>query len=331
VNCGPEAAKLAGRPAASPETQGRAFKIGVTLALSNTIIGAGQPALTRWGATNLDPLLFCTGAVVVAALFCAVFMYSRGELKLVFGRAFRLRLAMMSATGTMATSLLLTFGMTRINAIATTILLQSEPIYSLVLAIIVLRERPSNRQLLATATILVGIASVFATGGAFSPAWAVLMVLITPLFWQASHVMGLSMMPPLSPLTVTSGRMIYAALGLGALLILTRPATLPELANVGALTIIVATGFFIYFLSALTWYGAISRLSLAWTTALVIPAIPLLSILFAVVFLGERATVREILGVLIAIAGVLALVLGADAHRQHPVGDAVEAVHQPLT
>jgi len=330
MNCAPQAVP-AGRPPAGPETRSRAFTIGVTLALTNTIIGAGQPALTRWGATNLDPLLFCTGAVVIAALFCVVLMYSRGELKLVFGRAFRLQLAMMSATGTMATSLLLTFGMTRINAIGATILLQSEPIYSLLLAIIVVRERPSKRQLLATATILLGIGSVYATGGALSPAWAALLVLITPLLWQTSHVMGLSMMPPLSPLAITSGRMIYAALGLGTLLILARPATLPELANVGTLAIIVVTGFFIYFLSALTWYGAISRLSLAWTTALVVPAIPLLSILFAVVFLGERATVREILGVLIAIAGVLALVLGADAHRQHPGGDAVEAVHQPLT
>ena len=316
---------------ASRETRPRAFKIGVTLAVSNIVIGAGQPALTRWGATNLDPLLFCTGAVVVAALFCVAFMYSRDELKLVFGRTFRLQLATMSALGTMATSLLLTFGMTRINAIATTILLQSEPIYSLVLAIIVVNERPSNRQLLATATILVGIASVFAAGGAFSPPWAALLVLITPLFWQTSHVMGLGMMPPLSPLTVTSGRMIYAALGLGALLTLTRPATLPQLANPAALAIIVVTGFFVYFLSALTWYGAISRLSLAWTTALVVPAIPLLSILFAIIFLGERVTAREILGVSIAITGVLALVLGADAHRKYPVGEAAEAIHQPLT
>jgi drug/metabolite transporter (DMT)-like permease len=331
VNCAPPAAGPSGSSAASAETRSHAFKIGVTLAVSNTIIGAGQPALTRWGATNLDPLLFCTGAVVVAALFCVVFIYSRDELKLVFGRRFRLQLATMSAIGTMATSLLLTFGMTQVNAIATTILLQSEPIYSLVLAVIVVRERPSNRQLLATATILVGIASVFASRGAFSPAWAALLVLITPLFWQTSHVMGLSMMPPLSPLTVTSGRMIYAALGLGALLTLTRPATLPELANPAALAIIGVTGFFVYFLSALTWYGAISRLSLAWTTALVVPAIPLLSILFAIVFLGERATAREILGVLIAIAGVLALVLGADAHRKDPVGDTAEAIHQPLT
>lgn len=318
-------------PLAKAETRGRAFRIGVALAVTNTIIGAGQPALTRWGAVNLDPLLFCTGAVVVAAICCIPLMYARGELKLLVDPRFRLRLASMSAVGTIATSLLLTFGMTRISAIATTILLQTEPVYSLLLAVVVVGERPSGRQLLATATILAGIASVFASGGAFSPAWAALLVLVTPLFWQVSHVMGLSMMPPLSPLTVTSGRMMNGALGLGALLLLTRPATLSQLGNPAALGIIAVTGFFIYFLSALTWYGAISRLSLAWTTALVVPAIPLLSILFAVIFLHEHAMPREIAGVLIAITGVLVLVLGADAHRKHPDMEAAEAIHQPLT
>ena len=268
---------------------------------------------------------------MVAALCCRPLMYLRGDLKLLIDRRFRLRLAGMSAIGTISTSLLLTFGMTRVSAIATTILLQAEPIYSLLLAVIVVGERPSGRQILATATILIGIASVFAAGGAFSPAWAALLVLMTPLFWQASHVMGLSMMPPLSPLTVTAGRMIYGAIGLGTLLLLTRPATLSQVGDPTAIAVVGVTGFFIYFLSALTWYGAISRLSLAWTTALVIPAIPLLSILFAIVFLGERATLQEIAGVLIAITGVFVLVLGADAHRKQPDSEAVEAIHQPLT
>jgi drug/metabolite transporter (DMT)-like permease len=318
--------------AAAPRSHARSriFKIGVALALSNTFIGAAQPALTRWGAVNLDPLLFCTGAVVVAAACCLGLLYLRGELGQLFGGRFRTRLMMMSAVGTIATSLLLTFGMTRINAIATTILLQTEPIYSLILATIVVGERPSGRQLVATATILAGIASVFGAEGAFSPLWAALLVVVTPLFWQGSHVLGLSMMPPLSPLTVTAGRMVYAAIGLGALLLLARPATLSQMGNPAALGVIVVTGFFVYFLSALTWYGAISRLSLAWTTALVVPAIPLLSILFAVVFLGEKATYREIVGVVIAITGVLALVLGADAHRKHPDSEAAEAIHQPL-
>ncbi len=268
---------------------------------------------------------------MVAASCCISLLYLRGELRLLLHRRFAMRLAMMSAVGTMATSLLLTFGMTRINAIAATILLQTEPVYSLILAVVVVGERPSRRQLLATATILVGIASVFGAGGVFSPLWAVLLVLVTPLFWQGSHVMGLSMMPPLSPLTVTAGRMVYAAIGLGTLLVLTRSSTMVELRSPAALGVIAVTGFFIYFLSALTWYGAISRLSLAWTTALVVPAIPLLSILFAMLFLGEHPSQREILGVLIAIAGVLALVLGADPHRQHLDAEAAEAIHQPLT
>jgi len=330
VDASASAGEAAGRRISRAHERSRAFKAGVALAVANTIIGAGQPALTRWGAVNLDPLLFCTGAVVIAAVCSISLLQMRGELKLLFDRRFRLRLAAMSAVGTIATSLLVTFGMTRINAIAATILLQTEPVYSLLLAVVVVKERPSGRQLLATATILVGIASVFGAGGTFSPMWAATMVLITPLFWQSSHVMGLRLMPPLSPLTVTAGRMVYAALGLGLLLILTRPGTLPQAAGPQAMAVIAVTGFFIYFLSALTWYGAISRLSLAWTTALVVPAIPLLSILFAIVFLGEHATSREILGVLIAIAGVLALVLGSDAHRKHPDPEAAEAIHQPL-
>ena len=39
------------------------------------------------------------------------------------------------------------------------------------------------------------------------------------------------------------------------------------------------------------------------------PGIPILSILFAVMFLGERATMREVVGILISVSGVLVLVL----------------------
>jgi drug/metabolite transporter (DMT)-like permease len=94
--------------------------------------------------------------------------------------------------------------------------------------------------------------------------------------------------------------------------------------------VILIAGFFIYFISAITWYGAINRLSLAWTTALVVPGIPILSILFAVIFLGERATTREVIGILISVSGVVALVLGADPHRKHPDSEAAEAIHEPL-
>src|SRR5271169_6941556 len=74
----------------------RAFQVGVTLCIINTIIGAGQPVITRWGAINLDPLLFCTGAVVFATLCTIPLLQFTGELRLLFDQRYRGRLFMIS-------------------------------------------------------------------------------------------------------------------------------------------------------------------------------------------------------------------------------------------
>jgi drug/metabolite transporter (DMT)-like permease len=308
----------------------RAFQVGLTLCIINTIIGAGQPVITRWGAVHLDPLLFCTGAVVFATLCTLPVLQFTGELRLIFDPRYRVRLFMVAVTGSVMTSLTLTYGLTRIGAVAGVLLLQTEPVYSLVLSTIFVGERPSMRQMLATATVLVGIGSVFAGGGSFSPLWASAIIFTTPLFWQASHVMGLKLMPPLTPTSMTGGRFLYASIVLTAMLLLFRRDSLVQLADPTTLGVLMVTGFFVYFLSGLTWYGAINRLSLAWTTALVVPGIPILSILFAVMFLGERATTREVVGILISVSGVLALVLGADPHRKQVASEAAEAIHEPL-
>ncbi len=308
----------------------RAFQVGVTLCIINTIIGAGQPVITRWGAVHLDPLLFCTGATVFATLCTIPLLQYTGELRLIFDARYRGRLFMVAIAGTVMTSLTLTYGLTRIGAVAGVLLLQTEPVYSLILSTIFVGERPSMRQMLATATVLVGIGSVFAGGGSFSPLWASAIIFTTPLFWQASHVMGLKLMPPLTPTSMTGGRFFYASIVLTTMLLIFRRESIVQLADPTTLGVIVVTGFFVYFLSGLTWYGAINRLSLAWTTALVVPGIPILSILFAVMFLGERATTREVVGILISVSGVLALVLGADAHRKQPPSEAAEAIHEPL-
>ncbi len=310
----------------------RAFQIGFAMAVANTLIGATQPVLTRYAAVRLDPILFCAAVTTIAALCALPILYMRGELAMLFDRRYAAWLFAMAMSGTVMTSLTLIYGMEHIDAIATVILLQTEPVYSLILSVVVVGERPSPRQLLATATIILGIGSVFWAGTAFSPMFAAMLVFITPFFWQTSHVLGLRLMPPLTPISVVGARYIFAAFVFIPMFLLRSAPSLSELREPRLLMVILATGFFVYFLSALTWYGAISRLSLSWTTALVVPGVPLISMLFAMMFLGEHPTSREVIGVLIAIGGVLALVLGADPHRK--VGgiiEAAEAVHQPIS
>ncbi len=301
------------------------------MAVANTLIGATQPVLTRYAAVRLDPILFCAAVTTIAAMCALPILYCRGELATLLDKRYVLWLFAMSMTGTVITSLTLIYGMQRIDAIATVILLQTEPVYSLILSVVVIGERPSPRQLVATATILAGIGSVFWAGNAFSPMFAAMLVFITPFFWQTSHVLGLRVMPPLTPIGVTGARFIFAPCVFIPMFLLRSGASLSELRDPRLLMVICATGFFVYFLSALTWYGAISRLSLSWTTALVVPGVPLISMLFAMMFLGEHPTSREVIGVLIAIGGVLALVLGADPHRKlSGIIEAAEAVHQPI-
>ncbi|MGZ6186382.1 MAG: DMT family transporter, partial [Candidatus Binataceae bacterium] len=261
-----------------------------------TVAAATQPALIRFGATRANPMLFAAGCAVVATLCVLPVVYARGELPMLVDRRYRMRLLTLSIIGTVVTTLTLIFGLRRIDAVAGTLLLQSEPVYSLLLATLFAGERPTSRQLIATAIIVVGIASaVGASSSSYSPAWAAILVAATPLLWQTSHVLSLPVMPPLSPLCMTAARYGYASIVLTLALAAVNPYAVVQLREPVVLVTIVATGVICYFLASLAWYAAITRLSLAWTTALVIPGIPLLSILCAIVFLGERATLRDVI------------------------------------
>ncbi len=309
----------------------REFRIGLINAVATTIIAAVQPVITRYGAESIDPMLFCAGSMTVAGSILALVMWRRGEIRTLISRQWTPRLVALSMFGSVATSLTLIFGLRRIDAIAGVILLQSEPLYSLLLSTIFLGERPSRRQLLATAVILIGIGSVFGAGRAFSPLSAAALLFMTPLFWQTSHVISLGVMPPLSETCVTGARTIFAAIVLVAIFLAFDAGASIALADPRTLAVICVTGGFVYVLGSLTWYGAINRLSLAWTTALTIPGVPMLSFLFAIVLLGEHPSAREVRGMIIAVAGVLFLVLGADAGRKHRDAELAEAVHPPLT
>lgn len=330
MNAMPDSAAVAEVTSGGAIKRRREFRVGLCNAVATTVIAAIQPVITRYGAQRIDPMLFCAGSMSVAAGILAIVMWRRGEIGTLVSPRWTPRLIALSMAGSVATSLTLIFGLRRIDAIAGVILLQSEPVYSLLLSSIFLGERPSGRQLAATAVILLGIGSVFGAGLAFSPLSAAALLFITPLFWQTSHVISLGVMPPLSEICVTGARTIFAAIVLVAIFLATDARAVVAIADPRTLAVIFVTGGFVYVFGSLTWYGAINRLSLAWTTALTIPGVPMLSFLFAIVLLGEHPSTREVGGMTVAVAGVALLVLGADAGRKHRDAELAEAVHPPL-
>jgi drug/metabolite transporter (DMT)-like permease len=262
-----------------------ALAIGITLAAMSTASGALFPIITRYGAMNIDPLLFCAGSAIVGAT-CALPWLGTG-LRVLFDRRYRMRLAAISLAGTFVPSLFMVYGLRHVNAVTGVLLLQTEPIYSLIVAMLVVGEVPAQRQMIATGLILAGIFSAFWGAGGLNLALPELMVALTPLMWQLSHVITLRVMPPLRPVTVTAARNCHASILLAALVIGTNPSALRELGQFYVVGTLIVSGTVVYFLGTLTWYGAISRLSLSWTTAVVVPGVPVLTVVFAAVFLGE--------------------------------------------
>jgi len=283
------------------------------MAFGCAAVSAIQPVAIRFGALRLDPLTFAAAATAVAALCTVPMLYARGELHELVDRRYRTRLATLSMLGTAGTALTLIYGLRKIDAVAGVLLLQVEPIYSLMIATVFAGERPSVLQIGATLTIIAGIVSTIGTGEPFSPAYAAGLILLTPLLWQCAHALSLSVMPPLSPICMTGARYIYAAVALLIVAAARHPA-LAQLATLPAIIAIAGTGL-CGFAGSLTWYVAINRLSLAWTTALVVPAVPMLTVVFAMVLLGEHTSARELGGIAISIAGVLALITSTRGER----------------
>jgi drug/metabolite transporter (DMT)-like permease len=304
-----------------------AVAAGIAMAAVSTGSGALLPIVFRYGATHIDPLLFCSGSAVVAAV-CALSLMRGGQrFVTVLDRRYRWPLIAISVVGTFMPSLAMVYGLRWVSAISGVLLLQTEPIYSLLIATLVVGEAPSVRQLIATAVILAGVFSVFWGGAGLEINAPAITVALTPLMWQVSHAISLRVMPPLRPLSVAAGRNFYGAILLSAVLASRNPAALRQLAQPAVLGTLLATGTVVYFLGTLTWYGAISRLSLSWTTALVVPGVPILSIGFAAVMLGERAAMRQFVAIGVAVAGILGLVLGSDPARAGAA--AIQAIEVP--
>lgn len=310
-----------GPQVSSRRTYDREVLIGLAMVLMCTVGGAALPVLTRYSAERIDPLVFCAGSNLVAALATVPLLAVQGSLRPLFMRRYRAQLIVFSLLASVGTSLALIYGLRRVDAITGVLLLQIEPIYSLILSAIVLEEFPTRAQVLATIAILAGIGSVFASSEALRLSLAALLVLMTPLMWQSSHLISLRLMPPLTPTCMAAARYFYASIVLTAIAAAQNASGLETLARPEVAFPVIATGVLAYAISALTWYGAINRLSLSFTTAVCVPGVPLLSVLFAIIFLHERATARELAGLGVAVGGIIGLVLGADPSRRKVTGE----------
>jgi len=289
---------------------------GLVFAALCALNGAFVPAFAKLTTGAADGLFVAAATSVFAGLAAAVLLAVRGELGRLFARGRLPYLLAIGALGTAVTFLLFYEGARRTSAILTALCLQSEPVYSLLLARVALGHPITPRRLAAVGGIVSGIALALNPAGASG--WlGVAMLLATPLGWQLSHLIVLRGLRDVEPATLTGARYLFG----GAILAAGWAASggvarLPASDALARLVPVLALqGVVLSFVGTLLWYATIARLDLARATSIVVPSIPLLSLGASFLLLGEVAGPREWAGLTLTAAGVLAFVTAPDAHE----------------
>ena len=214
------------------------------------------------------------------------------------------------------------------------LLLQTQVVLSVIVSAIVLRERPTRRQLVGIIVGMTGLTVVVVGHSAASPWLPLVVTMLAALAWAIGNVLsrrakaasGLS-------LVVWSGLVVPIPSLALALIIDTPAVVIDSLVNISVVAILSTV--YTAVAASLIGYGIWNSLLARYQTGSVVPftlLIPIIGILAAWAVQGEEPTASELIGGAIMLAGLAAAVVRrVPFTRAAPasVRDATRAVPRP--
>jgi len=276
---------------------------GLILIFICMIVSGLFPVVGKYAMVKLHPLFFSSASALVCAGFIFLFLLARGEVQALFGKDFKL-LFLIGLFGTGLSSLFFFYGTRLTSGINSALLLQIEPIYSLLLGYFMLKERISIRQVLLTLMVISGVTLVI-YNGTFAFNRGDFLILATPLFWQLCHAFAKKALVRQSFYVVAASRTLFGGLFLLAANLLAGRNDLSIL-DLNLFLLILFQGIVVYAVGFLTWYSAIRWVNLSKGTAIAAPY-PILSVVLAWFFLGEVPTMYHLAGLVLILSGALLL------------------------
>ena len=182
---------------------------------------------------------------------------------------------------------------------------QVEMIYSLVLAAILLKERPTLKQIGGSILILLGVVLIMIEGGTSIQMKGDLLVVGYVWMYQVSHIFAKKLPQDLAPQTIAAARAFYALPALGLLVLCWPLLDGPIVLDVQAAPlwiILVISAIVNYFLGNSYWYKAIRNMDLSKATAIIL-SYPVGTYILSIAFGQDKVTWPKIIGMILAVGG----------------------------
>jgi O-acetylserine/cysteine efflux transporter len=191
------------------------------------------------------------------------------------------------------------------------LLLQTQVVLTVIVAAIVLRERPTRTQILGIVVGMAGLAVVVVSHGSVAPWLPLVVILLAALSWAIGNVLarrakaasGLS-------LVVWSGAVVPIPAFALSLLIESPPVVVEALSHF-TLNAVLSTLYTVVFAS-LIGYGIWNTLLARYPASAVVPftlLVPVVGILSAWIVFGELPTTLELVGGAVMLAGLAIAVI----------------------
>ncbi len=278
--------------------------LGYFLALVTMFIYGMYPVVSHYLVSDIDPIFLIGIVSIVASIPFLLYLIPRNKQKDLFSIRFRklfIEIALLAA----AANALFFIGTKMTSGLNTSLLLQVEPIYSVILAFIFLGEKIKKREILSIIVMVIGAVVVAYKGGQGLNIGDIF-IIITPLLYQAYHMRAKQIMTQGgSANMVAAGRLLYGGIILLFIALVVHPESILILTNVTKVWKMLLFGLLLS-LNFFTWYQAVKLMPLSRASAF-IPLSVSVSFLGSVFLLKEMPTSQHYVGLILILIGLIGL------------------------
>lgn len=258
------------------------------------------PIFTHKYIVGINPMLLVSISTLTASIPFIILLIIKKELLELFSVKI-LKTLIFVAFFTAVGQAFLFIGTKLTSGTNTGLLLQIEPIYSLVLGAIFLGEIISGGQILATLLMVFGAMIIVYKGGS-SVNLGDILILLSPLTFQISHLIGKRLLNNNFDVhLILAGRQFLGGIMLLSFTFITNRNTI-SLLNYRIISIGLFLGI-ILSVMALCWYLAIKKIPVSIASSF-LPFTALVSLVASAVYLKEVISIQQYVGFVLIVGGM---------------------------
>jgi drug/metabolite transporter (DMT)-like permease len=281
----------------------RRSNLGLAYAIGSMFTWGMVPVLGHLFTRSIDPLLFGGLTAVIGGLPFVAVLASRNRLRDLASPRFAPAFAGITILGVASTALLF-YGTTLTSGVNTGLLLQIEPLYSVVIAALLLGEAVHAPALLATLFMMAGAAFVIYRGSEGLNRGD-LLIAFTPCLQQLSHVITKKIILKVPDKNaIPAVRLLVAGIVLTGIAVSVHPDSVGQLAVPANWLALLLFGLVFRSLDFFLWYESLERIPLSRASA-TIPVSVAVSFAGSMLLLGEKILLRHLAGLALILTGLV--------------------------